>query len=51
MEHKIWLRDLMKSHVKDAAVLFTTDGGADYFLQCGVIPNVYATVDFGTGIN
>ena len=49
MEHKIWLRDEMRKHVRDAAVLFTTDGGSEYFLRCGHIPAVYATVDFGTG--
>ena len=47
MEHKIWLRDEMRRHVRDAAVLFTTDGAGTYFLRCGIIPEVYATVDFG----
>ncbi len=48
MNHKIWLRNLISSYVKTNAVLFTTDGNADFFLRCGAIPDVYATVDFGT---
>lgn len=32
-----WLRDLFKRHVKDDAVLFTTDGASSNFLKCGKI--------------
>lgn len=47
-EHMVWLRDLMKEYVEDAAILYSTDGGSTEFLKC-VVPGVYATVDFGTG--
>ena len=47
MQYRIWLRDEMKKHVRDAAVLFTTDPPED--IKCGRIPEVYATIDFGTG--
>jgi len=43
------VRDLIYSFAKDAAVIFTTDGNADYFLKCGKIKGAYATVDFGPG--
>ncbi|KAK6644429.1 hypothetical protein RUM43_000696 [Polyplax serrata] len=49
--HTIWLRDLFKKHVKDDAVLFTTDGASYDLLKCGKIPDVYATVDFGPKSN
>ncbi|CAB3379282.1 Hypothetical predicted protein [Cloeon dipterum] len=45
------LRDIIKSHVGDSAVLFTTDGSAASLLKCGKIDDVYATVDFGPGTN
>jgi hypothetical protein len=45
-EHMIWLRDQMKYYVRDAAVLYTTDGGGVGYLKC-TVPGVYATVDFG----
>ncbi|XP_034234390.1 beta-galactosidase isoform X2 [Thrips palmi] len=44
----IWLRDLFRGHVHDAAVLYTTDGAGASYLNCGKIPGVYATVDFGS---
>ncbi|KAK3907589.1 Beta-galactosidase, partial [Frankliniella fusca] len=46
-QHLTWLRDQFRAHVRDAAVLYTTDGAGDGYLKCGKIPGVYATVDFG----
>lgn len=43
----VWLRDLFRGHVHEAAVLYTTDGAGAGYLNCGKIPGVYATVDFG----
>lgn len=43
------LRDIVKSKVGDAAVLYSTDGAGLSFLRCGKIEGVYATVDFGAG--
>lgn len=41
------LRDLIRSHLGNQVVLFTTDGHSNDFLRCGKISGVYATVDFG----
>lgn len=43
------LRDLVRASLGDGPVLFTTDGDGVGFLKCGKIPEVYATVDFGSG--
>lgn len=43
------MRDLVRAGVGDRAVLFTTDGAGVNYLKCGKIPDVYATVDFGSG--
>lgn len=42
-----FLRDLVKSHLGKNVLLFTTDGNSQSYLRCGVVPNVYPTVDFG----
>jgi beta-galactosidase len=50
MNYKIQLRDLFKDYLgADNVTFFTTDGGSDYYLKCGVIPDVYPTIDFGPG--
>ncbi|KAK4298222.1 hypothetical protein Pmani_029407 [Petrolisthes manimaculis] len=43
------MRDLVRNGVGLNAVLFTTDGDGVGFLKCGKIPEVYSTVDFGSG--
>lgn len=43
------LRDYIRGYLGKEAVLFTTDGDGDGYLQCGKVPGVYATVDFGSG--
>ena len=43
------LRDVIKSVVGTAALLYSTDGGGIGYLKCGKVAEVYATVDFGTG--
>ncbi|XP_061684759.1 beta-galactosidase isoform X2 [Syngnathoides biaculeatus] len=45
------LTKLMRSHLGEDVVLFTTDGASPGFLKCGAIQGVYATVDFGPGSN
>uniref|UniRef100_A0A0P4WBE4 Beta-galactosidase n=2 Tax=Scylla olivacea TaxID=85551 RepID=A0A0P4WBE4_SCYOL len=45
------LRDLVVAGVGKGPVLFTTDGDGKNYLKCGKIPEVYATVDFGSGTN
>lgn len=51
MEYKLWLRDLFRSYVDNKAVLYTIDGCGQSFFDCGPIPEVYATVDFGISVN
>ena len=46
MEH---LKDLFRKFLGNNVVLFTTDGYSDSMLKCGGIPELYRTVDFGTG--
>ncbi|PSN30941.1 hypothetical protein C0J52_24075, partial [Blattella germanica] len=43
------VRDIVKTFIGDAALLYTTDGAELTSLQCGTIKDVYATVDFGVG--
>jgi beta-galactosidase len=46
-EYKIFLRDLTLRHTDDKALLFTTDRPIDNELECGKIPDVFVTTDFG----
>ncbi|KAL0271158.1 UNVERIFIED_CONTAM: hypothetical protein PYX00_008346 [Menopon gallinae] len=50
-KHLLWLRDVFTRHTRNDAVLFTTDGASSQLLKCGKIPGVYATIDFGAGVN
>ena len=43
------LSKLLRSHLGNDVVLFTTDGAGIGYLKCGSIQDVYATVDFGPG--
>ncbi|XP_012268356.2 beta-galactosidase [Athalia rosae] len=45
------VRDLMSRHVGNDALLYTTDGDTADMLRCGMVPEVYTTVDFGTSSN
>lgn len=51
MEYKLWIRDLFRSYVNNKAVLYTIDGCGQSYFDCGPIPEVYATVDFGISVN
>ncbi|XP_054167254.1 beta-galactosidase-1-like protein [Oppia nitens] len=42
------LRDLHYKYLGSDVLFYTTDGGEDYYLKCGKIDNVFATVDFGS---
>ncbi|XP_055566171.1 beta-galactosidase [Falco cherrug] len=49
-----YLRSLLKlfrQHLGDEVVLFTTDGASQFYLKCGALQGLYATVDFGPGGN
>ncbi|CAL8127088.1 unnamed protein product [Orchesella dallaii] len=54
-EYTGFLRDLIRFHLGEDVVLFSTDGAADGMVKCGSLPGVYPTVDFGAespaGIN
>jgi len=50
-DYKLWLRDLLKGYVEDKALLFTIDICSQKDFDCGPIPEVYATVDFGISVN
>ncbi|GBP10925.1 Beta-galactosidase [Eumeta japonica] len=43
------LRDILKEHAGDAALLYTTDGNWDAAIRSGRVPGALTTVDFGTG--
>ncbi|XP_063789903.1 beta-galactosidase-1-like protein isoform X2 [Pseudophryne corroboree] len=45
------LNTMFRLYLGDDVVLFTTDGNADYFLKCGTLQDLYATVDFGPVAN
>uniref|UniRef100_H0WYG7 Beta-galactosidase n=2 Tax=Otolemur garnettii TaxID=30611 RepID=H0WYG7_OTOGA len=49
-----YMRFLLKRfryYLGDDVVLFTTDGIFEKYLNCGALQGLYATVDFGTGVN
>ncbi|XP_074431380.1 beta-galactosidase [Larus michahellis] len=49
-----YLRSLLKlfrQHLGDEVVLFTTDGASQFYLRCGALQGLYATVDFAPGGN
>ncbi|XP_045153612.1 beta-galactosidase [Echinops telfairi] len=46
-----FLQKLFRHHLGDDVVLFTTDGWSEAFLKCGALQGLYATVDFGPGVN
>lgn len=46
-EYKIFLRDLTANYTQDKALLFTTDRPIGDELKCGLVKDVFATVDFG----
>ncbi|EZA59457.1 hypothetical protein DMN91_010918 [Ooceraea biroi] len=50
-EYMDMLREIFEEKVGSKALLYTTDGASASLLRCGFVPSVYATVDFGTGVN
>ena len=43
------LKALFEQHLGNDVILFTTDGYNDKMLECGSLPDLYTTVDFGIG--
>ncbi|XP_033201569.2 beta-galactosidase [Bombus vancouverensis nearcticus] len=50
-EYLIRLRDIMRQKIGTKALLYSTDGSNPNMLRCGFVPEVYATVDFGSNTN
>ena len=48
-DYTAYLRDLVRKEFGDDVIIYTTDGYSDYYLKCGKIEGVFATVDFGPG--
>ncbi|XP_041366056.1 beta-galactosidase-like [Gigantopelta aegis] len=46
-----YLKKKFREYLGNDIVLFTLDGGADWFLKCGTLEGLYATIDFGTALN
>ncbi|NWR71406.1 BGAL galactosidase, partial [Centropus unirufus] len=46
-----FLLNLFREHLGDEVVLFTTDGASQFYLKCGTLQGLYATVDFAPGGN
>ncbi|XP_064362518.1 beta-galactosidase isoform X3 [Dromaius novaehollandiae] len=46
-----YLQKLFRQHLGDEVVLFTTDGASKWYLKCGALQGLYATVDFAPGGN
>ena len=49
--YMIHLESVFRQYLGQNVVLFTTDGPAASYLNCGAIPSLYATVDFGVTSN
>ena len=43
------LQDVFEQHLGKDVILFTTDGFNDRMLECGSLPSLFTTVDFGPG--
>lgn len=45
------LENLFRQHLGNETILFTTDGFNKEMLECGSLPSLFTTVDFGPGKN
>ena len=45
------LQEVFEQHLGKDVILFTTDGANDKMLECGSLPSLFTTVDFGPGKN
>lgn len=43
------LQAVFEEHLGKDVILFTTDGFNDRMLECGSLPTLFTTVDFGAG--
>lgn len=45
------LQEVFEQHLGKDVILFTTDGANDKMLECGSLPSLFTTVDFGPGVD
>ena len=45
------LQEVFEQHLGKDVILFTNDGANDKMLECGSLPSLFTTVDFGPGKN
>ncbi|XP_074598038.1 beta-galactosidase-like [Brevipalpus obovatus] len=50
-EHTTWLRNLIRRLLGESVVLYSTDGWTHSSLKCGLIDEVFGTIDFGVDID
>ena len=43
------LQDVFEQHLGKDVILFTTDGFNEKMFECGTLPSLFTTVDFGAG--
>lgn len=43
------LQATFEQHLGKDVILFTTDGYSDRMLECGTLPTLFTTIDFGAG--
>ena len=48
-EYMTHLQTLFEQHLGKDVILFTTDGYSDRMINCGSLPTLFTTVDFGAG--
>ena len=43
------LQTLFEQYLGKDVILYTTDGSSDRMINCGSLPTLFTTVDFGAG--
>ncbi|XP_044168519.1 beta-galactosidase-like [Acropora millepora] len=46
-----FLEGIFREHLGDDVILFTNNGASEHALECGTIPSLYTTLDFGSSAN
>ena len=48
-EYMTHLQTLFEQYLGKDVILYTTDGSSDRMINCGSLPTLFTTVDFGAG--
>lgn len=48
-QYMMHLQEVFEQHLGKDVILFTNDGANDKMLECGSLPTLFTTVDFGAG--